>query len=60
MRYQIKNSCRDETRAGVDTPSEELWIRAAQRDLRKAENYQQLVSKFGLQELALKIFNSSG
>ena len=30
--------------------SEELWIRMAQRELRKGENYQQLVSKFGLQE----------
>ena len=30
--------------------SEELWIRTAQRELRKGENYQQLVSKFGLQE----------
>ena len=30
--------------------SEELWIRMAQRELRKGENYEQLVSKFGLQE----------
>ncbi|KAK2547117.1 hypothetical protein P5673_033111 [Acropora cervicornis] len=30
--------------------SEELWIRAAQRELRKGGNYQQLVSKFGLHE----------
>ena len=29
--------------------SEELWIRKAQRELRMWENYQQLVSKFGLQ-----------
>ena len=27
--------------------SEELWIKMAQRELRKGENYQQLVSKFG-------------
>ena len=30
--------------------SEELWIRAAQQELRKGGNYQQLASKFGLQE----------
>lgn len=30
--------------------SEELWIRAAQWELRNGDNYQQLASKFGLQE----------
>ena len=30
--------------------SEELWIRAAQRELREGGNYQQLASKFGLHE----------
>ena len=30
--------------------SEELWIRAAQLELRKGVNYQQLAPKFGLQE----------
>jgi len=30
--------------------SEELWIRAAQRELRKGGNYQQLASEFGLHE----------
>ena len=40
--------------------SETLWIRTAQRELRKGENYQHLVSKFGLQEDHKGVFRCKG
>ena len=40
--------------------SEELWIKMAQRELRKGENYQQLVSKFGLQEDQKSVIRCKG
>ena len=53
--HNISRRNKSDKREGVLTleeivESEELWIRMAQRELRKGENYQQLVSKFGLQE----------
>ena len=40
--------------------SEELWIKMAQRELRKGENYQQLLSKFGLQEDQKSVIRCKG
>ena len=53
--YNISRRNKSDKREGALTleemvESEELWIRTAQRELRKGENYQQLVSKFDLQE----------
>ena len=53
--HNISRRSKSDKREGALTLEEivesgELWIRMAQRELRKGENYQQLVSKFGLQE----------
>ena len=40
--------------------SEDLWIRAAQRELRKGGSYQQLASKFGLHEHQKSVIRCKG